>query len=690
MPHARPSIVRRPPAAWVIPAVAASLAVAAFANSVAGDFVWDDRILIVEGRLAKAWGRLGEIFGRDFFYRAELDSAYGYYRPLTTLSYLWDYSWWRLDPVGYHLTNVALHAAAAAGSAWLLLRLGIPSFATAVASALFAVHPIHSESVAWIAGRTDVLAFCFCLVALACELARRGPAWLAATPLQARPWLQAAALGAYLAGLSSKETAIILPAWLFAIDVIAYRRRWRDGLRSIAPYAAVTLAYVVVRFFILGIGGPGRPAEHTPLNVALSLAPTAMRYLGLLALPTQPSAYIINPYVQSLTEPRLWMALAGLAALATGARLVLRRVGWTSPFGLALALLGVAFVPLLNLVRPSGPPDMGAMMAERFCYFPSLPFLLLVGLGADAVLRQRLGAARVAVNGLVLAVVVAGLAGTLQRNQIWRDEATFLQATLEHQPRAVLLWARLAQHHLARQELEPAAAAIAQAKAVDPDGSALLSAEALLYHLRGEPERALPLQERFVRLAGRGGAAARNNLAYLYRTNGRSEDARRLLLSLIEQGSGYGDVYANLAAIYRSDGDVAQARHYYRAALEDRPDDLQIAGALASLEVEAGRSAAAIALYERLCSFHPGNPRIENNLAMLHAQAGQDERAAEILAGITERHPEYGSARVNYAQVLYRLGRRRAALQQLEAAAPLVRGGELEAVVARQQRTWRE
>src|SRR5690242_20177492 len=99
----------------------AGLGAAVYLNTLGGDFVWDDRILILEGQLPRAWERFGEIFTRDFFARSEFELVYGYYRPLTTLSYLLDYSWWHVQPWGYHLTNILLHAAASALVTWVLI-----------------------------------------------------------------------------------------------------------------------------------------------------------------------------------------------------------------------------------------------------------------------------------------------------------------------------------------------------------------------------------------------------------------------------------------------------------------------------------------------------------------------------------------------------------------------------------------
>ena len=227
-------------------------AVAAYANSLAGDFVWDDRILVLDGRLARASDRIVEILTSDFFRRAETDNAYGYYRPLTTLSYLWDYAWWRLDPFGYHFTNVCLHAVNCLLSFVFIRQLGMSARVALVAGLVFAVHPIHTENVAWIAGRTDLLAYLFVLVAMMLHLRPR-LAWLA--PI------------AFAAGLLAKEMAIVAVAWVFLVDLVGRRHSLQQALRATLPFLVVVAAYGFWRIVVIDVPGPGAPAAHTPAAV---------------------------------------------------------------------------------------------------------------------------------------------------------------------------------------------------------------------------------------------------------------------------------------------------------------------------------------------------------------------------------------------------------------------------------------
>ncbi len=651
------------------PTLVGALAIVAYANTVSFGFVWDDRILILAGRLPRALDRLAEIFTRDFFHRSEVDNAYGYYRPLTTLSYAWDYSLWRLEPLGYHLTNILVHAANSALAFLLLRRLGLGERTAWIAAALFAVHPIHSESVAWISGRTDLLAFLFATLALLLRDRPRGR------------WLAPVALAA---GLLSKEMAVVAVAWAVLADVVLQRQRLATAIRAESPLLLTAAIYAIVRFVVLDVPGPGTPPQHTPQAVLLTLGSTLLGYIRWLLAPAGQSAYVVHPYVTSASDPRfwgMWLALAGASAAAT---VVIRRSRRGGTVALMLAMFVVAFAPLCGIWRPAGPPDMGMMMAERFAYFPSLPFVALVALGIEAAWGSRSRGAALAARVGTAALVLALLTVTIERNRVWADEETFLTTTLQRAPKAALLWGRLVQHHLERHDPAAAAAALGEARAAGARGRDLLGVEAELLQQQGKVAEAIVAQERFARSSTRVAAPALNNLAVLYRKAGRTAEARRILESLVADGRAYADVYANLAGVYRESGDFESARRLYREALRDRPDDLKTAGALVSLEVETGHPEVAESLYKEMLRYHPGNRGLRNNLALLRASMGDDAGAAKLFAALVADHPRYASARVNYAQVLFRLKRDDDARAQLRAAEPLARGTALEDVVRRQ------
>ena len=144
------------------PVVIVAAVLVVYANAFGNAFVWDDQYLIVENPAIKSWGRFWTLWTADLFPHV----VSHYYRPLQALTYLVDYQLWTLAPFGYHLTSTLLHA----GVALLFYRfvaalLGAPR-AALIAALLFAVHPIHTEAVTYISGRSDPLSALFLLVAL--------------------------------------------------------------------------------------------------------------------------------------------------------------------------------------------------------------------------------------------------------------------------------------------------------------------------------------------------------------------------------------------------------------------------------------------------------------------------------------------------------------------------------------------
>jgi tetratricopeptide (TPR) repeat protein len=677
---------RVPMRVWLALAGMAALAILVYLNSLGGDFVWDDRQLIVNDRAVKSWGHLGEVFASDFFERNEDDLPYGYYRPLTTVSYLADFSLWGLQPFGYHLTNVLLHAACSVMVGMLLVRLRFGWLPAVSAGLFFAVHPIHSESVAWIAGRTDLVAFFFCGLAFLSYLrANDAPAtgevaektrWIAGEVAQSVgsrrrrlgrfAWLGLSSL-MFAAGLLAKEMSVVLVGWLGLVEVMINEHRWQRALVTVSPYLVVVATYVVWRFLVIGVPVPGVPPEHNLAAVLRSLAPTIVRYLAWMAWPTNLSGYVQNPYVTSLSDPRFafsWLILGLLVAVAYRVGRRDRRVV------LAAAMLAVSFVPVLNFVRVAAPADMGNVMAERFCYFPSFPFVALVGVGVEALLRR---ASKVTMGPAAVAAAAAGVVlyaswVTTRRNADWSDDLTFLTKTLEQSPSAALLWGNLANYQLGKRNLGAAKAAIERAAELDPDSYAVLSSRALWYVVAERYAEAIPLQERIVAHAGQGRTAALNNLAYLYRRTGREDAALDILRTIVSRGHGYADVYYNLAEIERARGDAETARQDYRRGLEARPNDLRIAQALAEVELEAGRPEEAEHIYRQMLEIYPDDPRLLNNLALIVHDRGDARGALQLLGRVVAGHPDYVNGHMNYAQLLEEAGRAAEAAAQLEDA----------------------
>lgn len=592
-------------------AAAGVLAGLVFANSLAGGFVWDDRPLILQSPSVQSFDKVGEFFVGDFFSYSQNPLPYGYYRPLTTLSYVLDWSVWGDDPSGFHATNVMLHVAATILFLLVLLNLGLGEVPAFVAACLFAVHPIHTESVAWISGRTDVLAFVLTAAALLAHLTstsrpdqQRPPEKIRRgkrrehpkdhTPARRtfRPLPEALALLLFAAALLAKEMAAVLPFWVFLIATIHQRVGWRRGLVRALPFAAVVVVYGVVRFLIVDVPAPVQPPSVT-LGITLLSAPvTIVRYLWWMILPLDLSAYVQNPYVTTAADPRFWGSMGALTALAAGVIRLGRRHRNPLLFG---CMLAVSFLPVLNLVRVASPIDMGNTMAERFCYFPSFPFVALLVTSVSLLLPRARGSRRpVWATAMVLLLLVPAAAGTWDRTRDWHDDTSLFTDTVGHAPGATLPRSQLALAHIRNGRAVEARRALSEAARIDPDDFGVISIRTTLLVVEGKAQEAIPLQERLVRAGGPGRPVALNNLAYLYRVVGRTQDARRVLEQLVEDGNAHPDVWFNLAEVERREGRWEEALTAFERALDLNPRDPRFSIRLEQVRFEYARSLARV------------------------------------------------------------------------------------------------
>lgn len=647
----------------------ALIAGAVYANSVHGDFVWDDRMLILKDPAVQSLSNIDGFFTEDFFVRQENELGYGYYRPIVKTTYALDYAIWGRKPFGYHLTNVLLHVGCTFLVVLLLGQLGLSSGASLVAGLIFAVHPIHTENVAWIAGRTDLLAFLFSASSLALYLLATQPR-TADAPGRSRgnlAWrgvLFTFSLTFFALAMLAKEMSVVLIPWIVCVELFVRRRGLVFSTLAAIPHGMIVVSYLLVRMLVIRVPMPGQPDIHSISGAAVSVGQLVARYLGWMTGVRELNAYVQNPYVTGITDPRF----LGTAAVLAGLAYVVWR--WGRDNGVVLAFAGMlvtSFIPVLNFVRAAGPPDMGNMMAERFCYFPSLPFVALAVLIGARLMASRRQSSRI-IGWAALAIWLGvAVTTTVKRNLDWRDNPTFFTRTLEQTPDAPLLWTSLANYHLESGEVEAAQMALDRATSLAPTDAAVMTAQATMYVMTGRPANAVPIQERIVRNASRSRPVVLANLAYLYRLTGKQEQALNILERLLAEGKRYPSMYFNLAEIYRDQGKIHRARMYYRKALDGNPDDLQMRVALAKFEASEGRLETAEAIYREALVGHPNDSRIHNNIATLRYRQGDIDGALSILEQAIDVEPTTVN-RINYGRLLVSLGRGSEAIIQLEAA----------------------
>jgi hypothetical protein len=190
---------------WRSAVLVAVLAILPFVNAIGNDFVLDDRDIVAQNPFIRDLGNVGQIFSTDYWGGAGVPATRadpGLYRPLTVTTFALDYRWSGLKPAGYHVMNVALHAATSVVIMRAALALTVSPVAAIIAGAVFAVHPIHTEAVTGIVGRAEILATLFFMLAFVVGISRRASAESISPPTALR---SAAVAGLYLLAVSPKR-----------------------------------------------------------------------------------------------------------------------------------------------------------------------------------------------------------------------------------------------------------------------------------------------------------------------------------------------------------------------------------------------------------------------------------------------------------------------------------------------------
>ena len=235
------------PAVLSIVVIFSSLAI--YINSLGGDFIWDDIEQIVENPAIKDIGNIPSFFTSDLW-RLISNPTIGsyYYRPFFLLSLAVDYNLWKLNPFGYHISNLILHAISSFMVYLVGRRLFSNHMAAFIGSMLFAVHPVHVESVAWVSGRTDPMAALFFLLSFYLYmLFKDGKGFT----------MLVFSLTTYLFSLLSKEIGITLPLLLLVYELSfkpqAEPKHYRiKSLKVIGIYLIISLVYLYMRALVLG------------------------------------------------------------------------------------------------------------------------------------------------------------------------------------------------------------------------------------------------------------------------------------------------------------------------------------------------------------------------------------------------------------------------------------------------------
>ena len=491
-----------------------------------------------------------------------------------------------LNPAGHHYVSVLLHAVNAV--LLFLLLQGATGFRwrSLMVAALFALHPINVESVAWAAERKTLLSTMFFLLAMIAYSAyARRPG--------RRDMFSVAA--AFALALMCKPQVITFPFLLLLWDYWPLRRTWSGKLvLEKLPLLALSAASAIVTIRAQRAGGAVKSlAEYSPLLRSETAVVSYVSYLGKAFWPAKLAGFY--PHRADLYPTWQVGAALMLLALVTVAVLCVRDsrryllVGW-------LWFLG-SLVPMLGLVQVGF-----QSMADRYVYIPLIGlFLMVVWLTADWIRDHRFSA-----HGLAIPAICCLLAmGTLTYRQVgyWHDTLTFWQHTLAVTENNYLAEDNLGEFLFSQNRTDEAAAHFREAMAIRPDDlTANLNLGAYEYR-RGNLPTAIERYRLVASQATEPGlrVTAYTNLGFVYRQTGQATDAGQCFAAALQISPNSAKAMMGLGLIAQGRGDIAEAIRMYSLAAKAQPSDVADL-LLAQALQQGGHPEQAKTIYERLAS----------------------------------------------------------------------------------------
>jgi Flp pilus assembly protein TadD len=480
----------------------------------------------------------------------------GNWIPLTWMSHMLDVAIWGLAPAGHHATSLALHVVNTLLVFHVLERLTGARWRSAAVAALFGLHPLHVESVAWIAERKDVLSTACWLLAVS--------AYARYVRLLELRWALAVAAW-FVAGLLAKPMVVTLPFVLLLLDYWPFGRLSAATVREKLPLVGLAAAASAVTFVAQRTMGALHAGMAISLGDRVANAIVAyVRYLELAVWPAGLSPWYSHPASEGV--PLAWPIVALAAAVLAG--ITAFAVGWARerPHFLVgwLWYLGT-LLPVIGIVQVGG-----QAMADRYTYVPLLGIFVAVVWEIAAWPLWRRVAFRRAATAAAITILAALGVRTWQQTQVWRDTSTLWRSTLAVNPRAAVAYYGIGGLRAREGRVDEAIRAYRRALKLRPD---YVGAHAELGHLFVRRRRLAAAAAHYRKAIAVRPAPAEdlNNLGNVLAQQGNLVAARRHLEEALRLRPGFAEAHNNLGIVLAHQGDLAAAVTEFRTALTLKP-----------------------------------------------------------------------------------------------------------------------
>jgi len=566
------------------------------------------------------------VTGKNFLWALTSVEASNWH-PVTWMSHMADVQLFGMSPRYHHLTNVAIHIASSLLLLLLLLSCTGSIWKSSFVAALFALHPLHVESVAWVAERKDVLSAFFGLLTLF---------FYSGYVAKRKPGRYLLALFSFLLGLMSKPMLVTLPIIMLLMDYWPLGRYRQEGQEQLVrqlrtkmlslikekiPFLALTLPSVVLTIYAQHQGGSVAGLKEIPLLLRTGNALIAyVKYIGKILWPSDLAIF----YPLSSAVP-LWqvigflviLVLLSACAIRAGRRYPYLVLGW---FWFLITLL-----PVIGLVQVGG-----QSMADRYTYLPSIGLFIVATWGVPD-LARRLRYRKGILALLAGVIIIASAAITWKQLGYWQDGISLYRHALQVTPNNHLVNFNLAVDLTEKGDLDGAI----QAYRASLEGNTFIS-------------------------------EAHNNLGFVLAKKGDWDAAiREYQLSLWMNPKDTRSLL-NLGDAFAQKGDLQAAIKQYRQVLVLTPDNTDASTNLGNALTRNGELDAAIETYRAVLRIIPASSDVHNNLGAALARKGDLDAAISEYQVALRINPANTDAHINMGITLMEKGSLDAAIQEFQ------------------------
>lgn len=549
-----------------------------YANTLSADFIWDDEYLILNNSQIKSFKHLPNVFKTYVGYGSE--NINNFYRPFQEIANMIDYFLWGRVPFGFHLTNNVLHSLVGVMVFLFIYYLCGDILVSGVAALFYAVHPVHTEAVAYIAGRADSLYALFFLLSMVFFIR-----FVNSTIDNKSDHLQyVLSIVLFICSLLSKEIIIAMPLIIFLYLYFMLRKTdqqetYKKLKWSWVPFFIIVVVYAYLRSTVLNWDdiAPQSIFVRIPLVYrVLTFFKTIVVYARLLIFPVGLHMERAIPITQSIFEPAALGASAFIAGLIW-VSIRFYKINRLVAFGIVWFFGNLA--PVSNVV------PINSFLAEHWIYMASVGAFLIVGVAAKNIYK-KIPPRPVLLRGvylILIAVFIAAYArASVIRNLDWKDEVSFFTSTLKYHPDNARLYLNLGNTYYENKDID---------KAVE------------------QYKKAIEINKNY--------AVAYGNIGSAYLHTGREKEAREYLIKALTMKPNYPIAHYNLGIIHLQDKDYERAEAEMRIAVEQLPQLYQAWNMLGRIYLKMKRPADAKIAFQRSIEIMPLQPDVKAILEKL-------------------------------------------------------------------------